>query len=80
VRPSSDPFRLAVIIQHTTDLCVFFKQNQKQGTDKLHLTMVGVWGSGIMEIKEKTRKLEKFKDCFFVSTILSAGDMLRMLE
>jgi hypothetical protein len=42
--------------------------------------MVGVWGSGIMEIKEKTRKLEKFKDCFFVFPILSAGDMLRMLE
>jgi hypothetical protein len=42
--------------------------------------MGGVCGSGIMKIKEKTRKLKKFKDCFFVSTILSAGDMLRMLE
>jgi hypothetical protein len=42
--------------------------------------MGGVCGSGIMKITEKTRKLKKFKDCFFVCTILSGGDMLRMLE
>jgi hypothetical protein len=80
VRPSSDPFWLAVIIQHTTDLCDFFKQNQEQGNDKRHLTLAGICGPCIMKIEEKTRKFEKLEDCFFVSTCLSAGDMLRMLE